>query len=268
MDEPYPEYEDFDGEKDFYGDSAAEAQAGPGLIAAALRGLHLFGDDPYLSMQATNVDIVDGFCMLIERQTLNALMKEDGTPADAFFLGAQSQMWMFAIYETLRTWRERAKNVVKWSKTGGLASRISHLRRDVGFRHYGQEMQASQLEQVLSTPAVVKDIEADIRRSHMPFARIEALRIAFAKHEVAGKQNSVAFAPGYGRIDHWTGSLKYEISSGRNIIDYVSRRDIANDVRAMASLPPPSQKDIDSFDAMMRGPPDTLTAPGTASDPR
>lgn len=165
-------------------------------------------------------------------------------------------MWMFGAYEVLRTWRDRAKKVLKWARNGGLPARIAHLRRDVGFRHYAQEMQALQLEEVLKDKDAVAIIETDLRRSHIAFGRIEALRIAFAKHEVAGKQNSVAFAPGYGRIDQWTGSLKYEISVGRAILDYVSRRDIANDLRAIALLPAPPQETLDAFDAFMQGPGD------------
>ena len=41
----------------------------------------------------------------------------------------------------------------------------------------------------------------------------------------------IAIAPGYGRIDSWTGSLKYELGNGLYILDYISRRDIADSIR-------------------------------------
>jgi hypothetical protein len=237
-------------------DHVSERPIIPGELASALRGLRLLGDDPFLSMQATNIDVVDSLCMALEQQTLQALINEERTPSETILLNAQTQMWIFGAYEVLRTWRDRSKKVLKWAKNGGLPARIAHLRRNVGFRHYAQEMQALQLEEVLEDKEAVTIIETDLRRSHIVFRRIEALRIAFAKHEVAGKQNSVAFAPGYGRIDQWTGSLSYEISVGRAILDYVTRRDIANDLRAIALLPAPPQETLDAFDTFMQGPGD------------
>lgn len=60
------------------------------------------------------------------------------------------------------------------------------------------------------------------------------------------------------------GSLKYEISVGRAILDYVSRRDIANDLRATALLPAPPQETLDAFDAFMQEPGDESPfAPGS-----
>ena len=32
------------------------------------------------------------------------------------FVSALSQMWVFAAYELLRTWRQRAREIMKWGK--------------------------------------------------------------------------------------------------------------------------------------------------------
>jgi hypothetical protein len=119
----YPEDEDR---------SPPDAQ--PGALAKALRGLELFGNDPYLSMQATNLDMVDVFIGGLEAQLLQAYWKQEGTPViEATFLSAQSQMWIFGAYEALRTWRERARGALKLAANGGFSNKVADLRRDMGF---------------------------------------------------------------------------------------------------------------------------------------
>src|SRR5690349_19058939 len=83
----------------------------PHTLPDALRQLTLFGDDPYLSMQATNLGIVDTFCMQLESDLLRLYAQQERTPPEGVFVSAQSQMWIFAAYEALRTWRQRAKDV-------------------------------------------------------------------------------------------------------------------------------------------------------------
>lgn len=61
-------------------------------IPRALQGLTLFSD-PYLSMQAQNLAIVDHFLNGLEQHVMQRLLEEDRTPIDdAMFLNAQSQM--------------------------------------------------------------------------------------------------------------------------------------------------------------------------------
>jgi hypothetical protein len=86
----------------------------PGALMHALRDLVLLGDDPYLSMQVTNIGVIDNWLTELERSLMQEYAQGEGTPlASAVFLSAQSQMWMFAVYELLRTWRERAKDAIK-----------------------------------------------------------------------------------------------------------------------------------------------------------
>ena len=91
-------------------------------LSDALNTLHLLGGDPYLRMQAFNLSVVDQFIMGLEYDTLRKLHEEESTPGpeEAMFLSAQSQMWVFAAYEILRTWRARARDVLKLDKNGGM----------------------------------------------------------------------------------------------------------------------------------------------------
>jgi hypothetical protein len=225
-------------------------------LSKALRTLHLLGGDPYLRMQAFNLSIVDQFIMKLEYDTLRELNDEESTPMpEATFLSAQSQMWIFAAYEILRTWRARATDVIKWHKNGALKLKIGALEKELGYVHPGRKMRANQLRQVLDDPTIIDKIKSDLRIVHIPFARIEYVRVALAKHEIRGNKSSVAYAPGYGRINRWCGSLDYELESDGAILGVISRRDIADDLRAISDRSNlPTDEAIASFDMFMKGP--------------
>lgn len=228
----------------------------PNALQNALCELALFGDDPYLRMQAFNVGIVDAFLTELEYQTLHKLIDEERTPVpEAAFLSAQSQMWIFAVYELLRTWRQRCRDMIKWADSGGLAQKLSALEKEQGYLHVGRAIRADQIRSVIDRPGRLKDIQRDVKRTHILFARIEYIRISLAKHEVRQKKHSVALRPGYGRINNWCGSLDYEIENGIYSMGYINRRDIADEIRALfKSDYVPSDEDIASFDEFMRGP--------------
>jgi hypothetical protein len=201
-------------------------------------------------MQTLNLSIVDQFLMGLEYDTLQKLNDQESTPTEATFLSAMSQMWIFAAYELLRTWRQRAKEVLKLVQSGGLAQKVEALERSAGKFHV-----ALQFRRALNDPNIGGKISDDLRAIHIPMSRLEHLRIALAKHEVRGQKNSIAFHPGYGRINMWCGSLDYEIVSGNVVLDVVSRRDVADALRGTAdhsSLP--SEEHLKSFDTYMKGP--------------
>ena len=114
-------------------------------------------------------------------------------------------------------------------------------------------MRAKQLRDVAANPFVIEIIKTDLRRAHIPFSRIKHLRISLAKHEVQGRSNSVAYAPGYGRINMMNGSLQYQLENGPVILDTISRRDIADELRALNDTSNiPTNEDIAFFDEFMR----------------
>ncbi|WJY19342.1 hypothetical protein QQS45_03670 [Alteriqipengyuania flavescens] len=221
-------------------------------LAQALSGLILF-DDTYLRMQGTNVALIDRWLMDLESQVGARLAAEDRTPIDdAMFLNAFSQMWMFAAYELLRTWRQRAKDCLKWIDSGGVDQKIASLKEDRGYINFGKAMRASQLEALKKIENASEKIRDDLRRVHIPFTELEVLRVSLAKHEVRGKPNMPFSAPGYARIDRMTGSLSYELGGGRVILGYRTRREISDGLRAIPNGPPPTEEEIKDFDEFMK----------------
>ena len=163
-------------------------------------------------------------------------------------------MWIFAAYELLRTWWQRAKDFRKLASNGGLELKLAALRKDVGFVHFGREVRAGQIEKVLEDPRRIEAVGDDLKRTYIPFTRLEAIRVSLAKHEVRKRHNSVALHPGYGRINQSCGALDYEIEVGRTSQGTINRRDIAEEIRAFPRMGVPSDEDLASFDAFMRGP--------------
>lgn len=228
----------------------------PSALWGALCGLHLLGDDPFLRMQVFNLQIVDQFLTDLEYQVLRQLIEEERTPAsEASLLSAQSQMWIFAAYELMRTWRQRVKDMIKWHENGGLKLKLAEFEKEQGYKHFGRTYRAEQIKSVLSDPAQVDALHLDLRRTHIVFVRLEAIRISLAKHEVWKKGKSPALNPGYGRINMWCGSLDYELENGLYSMGTINRRDIADEIRAFPGDDVlPTDEDIAAFDEFMRGP--------------
>ena len=225
-------------------------------LPQSLGRLAMFAGDPFLTMQATNLGLIDRWLIDMEGDVQRRLIAGERTPSDAMFLSALTQMWLFALYELMRTWRMRAKEVLKLFRNGGLQLKIEALEKELGYQHTGRELRAKQLRDVQRNPELVIKIEKDLRRTHIVFAQLEFLRVALAKREVSGRPNMIAMAPGYAPIDHWTGSLRYELSSGRDVMGYVSRREISDAIRAVDHDGEPQSADkLAEFDQFMKGPP-------------
>lgn len=224
-------------------------------IFRSLTKLHLLSDDMYLRSQAQNLGIVDHFITDLEYRVLRELHEMERTPPSTYFLSAQSQMWIFAAYELLRTWRQRAKEMVKWSDNKGLEQKLAALKgKKDGYMHFGRETRIRQIENVLGDPGVVPQIKSQLLHLHIPFARLEYVRVSIAKHEVSGKEKSAAIMPGYGRINLWCGALDYELENGHYSMGYISRRDVADSIRHLdCSQAPPPEEVLKSFDDYMSG---------------
>ncbi|MEQ1579183.1 MAG: hypothetical protein ABL964_01185 [Steroidobacteraceae bacterium] len=224
-------------------------------MIAALSDLRLLGDDLNLRNQVYNLAIVDQYVMGLEWGLQKSLFAEERTPlTEAAFVNALSQMWIFAAYELLRTWRQRAKEIVKWFDNGGLEKKLANLDSDQGYEHVGRKLRAAQIRRVLADNSIVETVREQLRLTHIPFVRLEVLRVSIAKHEVRGLKNSVALMPTHGRINSWCGALDYELESGRYSMGTISRRDIADEIRSF-SRPgkPPSDSELKEFEMYMRG---------------
>lgn len=223
-------------------------------LREGLLSLTLFGSDTNMRQQAFNLGLVDSVIMQLETQLLRKYLDEESYIEEGALVNALSQMWIFAAYELMRTWRQRAKELIKLAENGGLTTKLEHLRKNTAYTHPGKEMRARQIEQVISDPSLVDQLRVDLRRIHMSFARAEALRVGIAKHEVRGSAKSPAHMPIYGRINRWCGSLDYEISNAAVSLNIMNRRDIADDIRFIPQMTEPTDEDIESFNMALRGP--------------
>lgn len=226
-----------------------------GALAASLSNLRFLGDDPFLHTQAFNLDMVDQFLTDLEYTVLRKLYEEERTPAEAHFLNAQSQMWIFAAYELLRTWRQRANDFIKWAQNGGLLMKLKHLEEDQRrFKHWGRSIRIEQLQVAIADQNIVDVLSRQLKHLHVPFGNLEYIRVSLAKHEVAKKRHSIALDPGYGRINRWCGSLDYAVEDGAAFYGTISRRDIADALRKLRlDEEPPTDEALASFNEFMQG---------------
>ncbi|MBV5348015.1 hypothetical protein JZU46_07380 [bacterium] len=198
-------------------------------IHALFRSLSLF-DDMYLNMQAMNIALIDQFITEWEYSLLQEYVKIEKTPLDtAMFVSAQSQMWIFALYELLRTWRSRINKLLKWKSSGGITQVLNNLEQDRF--NLATHFRKSHLEMLRDAPAFACALQSDSELLNGVFAMTAAIRINLAKHEIQGKENSFPRAPGYGRINNWYGALDFELQHKDGSFEYLNRRDIAEALR-------------------------------------
>ncbi|WP_043696017.1 hypothetical protein [Luteibacter sp. 9133] len=219
----------------------------PHELVTGLSSLALLREDMAMSSQSFNLAAVDKFIMVLEMNFLRSRL-DDESPRDpglSVFLVAQTEMWIFAAYELMRSWRERAKLVIKLVDNGGLAFKIDHLQAKPSW-DYGRTMVARQLVRVRDEPALVQQLRDDLLRSHIPFHLLEWVRIQLAKHQEPG--NAKSFIRSHPMMDRHTGSLNYELTQGPMIADTMSRRELADGLRALSDMQVPTAETIASFE--------------------
>ena len=216
-----------------------------GRIRDALLSLPVM-DDLYLRMQAMNIDLVDVYLMDMEQQLLSEYMEIERTPIEmATLVSAISQLWIFGLYELLRTWRQRAFDVANFAEElktlerSARKSRIAEQKRKIKAAvalNGAEGFYWLPYEKVAKNDKFVEAIYNAIDQSERLFRRIEVLRVSLAKHEIPKAKGSFAMAPGYGRIDMADGSIYWQVILQKNEVDVVSRRSIADDCRALAEV--------------------------------
>lgn len=220
-------------------ESAHDAQ-----LHDVLRGLPLL-DEVFLGMQALNVHVVDGYLEQIEAELLQEYIERERTPtASALFVSALSQMWVFATYELLRTWRQRVREMLGWAdELSGLTDgereeAAEAMRQEI--EHRASEVLDPGLRWRVFARAqdgqFVEELRSAWNRTQLAFRAVEAVRMTLAKHEVPQQGGVFAGAPGYGRIDMETGSIYWQIELGSNEVAVFSRRALADGLGAL-SLP-------------------------------
>jgi hypothetical protein len=220
-------------------------------------------DDLYLQMQALNIHIVDAYLVDIEHDLLNEYMETERTPLEkALVASALSQLWIFGLYELLRTWRQRANNIIKFvdglqsldnsARKSRISEQKERINKAVGLGGSAMFYWPA-YEKAAREDDYVQLIQKKVDQSERLFRRIEALRISLAKHELPKVRDSFTVAPGYGRIDMTNGSIYWQVVLFDNEIDLVSRRSIANQCRELARdmshaiLPKHLQKKVEKF---------------------
>ena len=156
------------------------------------------------------------------------------------FVSAMSQLWVFGLYELLRTWRQRVEEVIRFSeelRNSGEADREKRIAEKKQQIEKASEAALDKqyywkpFEAAAGDNNFVDKLRNAIDQTEVLFRRIEALRISLAKHELPKSKGMFAMAPGYGRIDSTDGSIQWQIVLKDNQVDLVSRRTLANECR-------------------------------------
>jgi hypothetical protein len=186
-------------------------------------------DNVFLSMQGQNVMLVDFYLRDLEDDLLSEYVERERSPVQsAMFVSAISQMWIFAVYELLRTWRQ----LVKELRSGGTVS-PSKSRDQRSLPNISEDMREHHRTKYANDAVFREEVKLASKLIDPLYRRIDALRINLAKHEIKGIRGSVAPAPGYGRIDMTNGSIYWMVDLGDNAVDIVSRRTIADELRSI-----------------------------------
>lgn len=207
-----------------------------------------FCDDVWLGMQARNIALVDmTFLRPMEAHALSEYIEHERTPIDVLMpLSALSQMWIFSLYEFLRTWRERADKLTQLSDdyrklppelaiefTAAASESLNTKRKML---RIGPEMYAAHLER-FTDKDFVDEVIAYKAKTESLFRATEALRVTLAKHEVPKTKGLFAEAPGYGRMNYRDGSMYWTIILKDESQMQVDRRALANEFLGMDDDP-------------------------------
>jgi hypothetical protein len=196
-------------------------------------------DDLWLQMQAQNIAVVDiAIIREMELQALRVHAQEERTLLELLMaLSALSQMWVFSLYEFLRTWRRRAQQIMEIAdqyartkpekKKKYLAQVISDAKGKEKNIGVALSFHAEHLSRI-SDMSFVNAVRTYHDKTTGLFQAVEALRVTLAKHEVPKSKRQMAEAPGYARMDIFTGSLYWHFIGEHGELEKVDRRELSN----------------------------------------
>ena len=207
----------------------------------AMRSLPLMGT-LFLHMQAMNLALIDDFLRDAEEGLLAEYIEIEKTPIQsAMFVSALSQMWIFALYELLRTWRQWVRDLLRYAEeladasARGDSERAEREREQARILEEATERQFVKDSEYISSfesAAEDQDFVQQLREADdrvLPiFRRIEALRVTLAKHEIPKLGGARAQAPGYGRISTENGSMYWFVVDREGSSEAISRRFLAD----------------------------------------
>lgn len=191
-------------------------------------------DDIFLLMQAQDIAVLDPFLTQQEYALLEELLDIERTPTEsAMFVSALSRMWIFSLYEVLRTWRQRIRILLDSKSKGTLQRFIDRAEKDSG--NTAAYIQAEQAVRVREDVEFANLLEEHKAALEQVYRCTETLRICLAKQEKKGdrEMKSIPRRSGYGRINPHCGAIDFEVLERDGSIDYVNRRVLAEMLRAV-----------------------------------
>jgi hypothetical protein len=222
-------------------------------IYKSLSGLPLL--ENYLGMQARNIWLVDGMLQQMEGALWDEYIRTEKTPfPDIMYVSALSEMWIFALYELLRTWKQLVNEVITYH------NQLEKIRNDPAFEEKKKRLLEANKDIQRSTMS--EDMEehfyrrgfrqVELDRSYAAylttvlnkvepiFRTVEELRITLAKHEIPktfrrGKPAIRAVSPGYARIDtlKMTGALCWYIENRDGDFEIIRRAGIVESIQKL-----------------------------------
>jgi hypothetical protein len=202
------------------------------IIANDFRSLPFYRDDLFLGMQAMNIGIIDPNISQFEYDLLQTYIEKERTPSfEAMTVGAFSQMWIFALYEVLRLWRDREYNFSKLFKNGGIDLKLKSLADNEDDMNIALQARRRQLEKYRDDQSFRDEVEYCWVQLEPVYRLVELFRMSLAKHAAPGKSNAIPRAAGYGRINMLCGALDYELLLDRDSYELLNRRDVADNLR-------------------------------------
>jgi hypothetical protein len=208
--------------------------------------LHLpLFDDLFLGMQARNIAAVDAHLRAMEREAHAEYLRTDRLPLPQVMLvSAISQMWVFAAYELLRTWRQWVTELLRYfteleQATSSEARAATFQRRNTTRKdRKSGSVDASSFEDSFERIETDSAFAASLREARdtieSAYRRFESLRVTLAKHEVPKGRGVRAFAPGYARMDMMTGGLYWIVEDKAGNSDLIRRHELAEELASAA----------------------------------
>ena len=95
-------------------------------------------------------------------------------------------MWIFSVYELLRTWRQAVRDIKKEAPLPGPA--VADESGDLS--QLATASRRSYVERARADPAFIEELDRARDQVDQAFRRIEALRMNLAKHEIKGRETN------------------------------------------------------------------------------
>lgn len=214
-------------------------------LHAVFSELPLF-DHLYLNMQAQNIALTDIDLREMESALLLEYLERERTPLmSTLRVSAWSQMWVFAFYELLRTWRQRAREIKEYAEKLSTAPHAEAVKAEFNkrFEALAQISRTAGMfdrhivEDAEQSPAAMAGrIERALEIITPLYRRLEGVRMTLAKHEIPKARGMMATAPGYGRIDLSDGSIYWMIDYKDGTSEITSRRSLAEEFESLLPL--------------------------------